>query len=355
MTTVLLLGAGGSAASNFHDALRKSGRPYRVVGADCSAVRLHLSDADERLVIGRAGSPGYLEALTAIVERFGVDLVHPQPDPDVRMVGALRDQLKARTFLPSQPALELAGEKGAFSRVMAEAGVTTPASRCFLDREDVCRGTAELLASHERVWVRARVGAGSRASLPVRSPQQAVAWVDWWTAERGLAASDFMASEFLPGREFAYESVWLEGELIGGQARERLEYLYGHLTPSGQTSTPAVARTVREPRVDVLAQHAVRALDPSPQGVYCVDIKEDDEGQPRVTEVNAGRFFTTSNFFASAGLNLPDLYVQCAMGERPVPSGSSPLPPDLYWIRMVDMGYRLVSGDELDSWSRPHP
>jgi hypothetical protein len=71
-----------------------------------------------------------------------------------------------------------------------------------------------------------------------------------------------------------------------------------------------------------------------------------------VTEINAGRFFTTSNFFAAAGLNMPDMLVRCAIGERPPRCGSSPLPPDLFWIRMVDMGYVLVPGDALDAWPR---
>ena len=167
-----------------------------------------------------------------------------------------------------------------------------------------------------------------------------------------MSAHDFMVSEFLGGREFAYQSVWQDGELIAGQARERVEYLYGHLTPSGQTSTPSVARTVALPGVDDLACAAIKALDPRPRGVYCVDIKESASGQPKVTEINAGRFFTTSNFFAHAGLNMPDMLVRCAFGEHPQRRGSSPLEPDLYWIRMVDMPYRLVRGDELDCWPR---
>ena len=134
-----------------------------------------------------------------------------------------------------------------------------------------------------------------------RSGRQALAWIRWWIDERGLRASDFMVSEMLPGREFAYQSVWQDGELIAGQARERVEYLYGHLTPSGQTSTPSVARTVSIPAVDDLAKRAIRALDPRPRGVFCVDIKESATGVPKVTEINAGRFFTTSNFFAARG------------------------------------------------------
>jgi carbamoyl-phosphate synthase large subunit len=354
VTTVLLLGAGGSAAANVLDALRRADTSYRVVGADASVVKLHLSQADERVVIPRAAEDGYATAIVAAVEQYGCDVVHPQPDADVLAIGRMRSEIPAATYLPDQFALELAADKLIFTVRLRDTGVPVPETIAFSGIDDVAPGTAKLLAEHDRVWVRARRGAGARASLPVRNGAQADAWVRWWVDERGLQASDFIASEYLPGREFAYQSVWQDGELVAGQSRERLEYLYGHLTPSGQTSTPAVARTVHEPAIDELAQDAIRVLDAEPRGTYCVDIKESDDGTPKVTEINAGRFFTTSNFFAAAGLNMPDLLVKCALGDHPPRSGSSPLPADLFWIRMVDMGYVLVSGDALDPWPRPN-
>jgi carbamoyl-phosphate synthase large subunit len=349
---VLLLGAGGSAAANVLDSLRRAPADYHVVGADASPTKLHLSAADECVVIPRAADDGYAAAIISAVERFRCDVVHPQPDPDVLAVGALRDEIPAHTYLPSQSALEIAADKLSFAARLREAGVPVPQTTTFSDIGDVASATAKLLTEHKQVWVRARVGAGARASLPVRQGAQAEAWVRWWVDERGLQGSDFMASEFLPGREFAYQSVWQDGELVAGQLRERLEYLYGHLTPSGQTSTPSVARTVEEPAIDLLAQLAIRTLDGVPCGAYCVDIKESESGVAKVTEINAGRFFTTSNFFAAAGLNMPDLLIRCALGEQPRRCGSSPLPADLFWIRMVDMGYVLVSSDDLDSWPR---
>lgn len=353
MTTLLLLGAGGSAAANVLDALRRAPSGYRIVGADASNVKLHLSAADERVVIPRAGEDGYGAAVRAAAERYGCDVVLPQPDPDVLAVGKLRNELPAATYLPAQAALELAADKLAFTSRLRDGGVAVPDTIAFSALGDVAPAIEKLLAAHDRLWLRARVGAGARASLPVRSSAQGEAWVRWWVDERGLQPSDFMASEFLPGREFAYQSVWQDGELVAGQSRERLEYLYGHVTPSGQTSTPAIARTVTEPIVDQLARDAIRTLDAVPCGAYCVDIKEAEDGTAKVTEINAGRFFTTSNFFAAAGLNMPDLLVRCALGERPPRCGSSPLPADLFWIRMVDMGYALVPGDALDPWPRP--
>jgi hypothetical protein len=351
MTTVLLTGAGGSASANVLDALRMATRSYRVVGADVSPIKLHLSEADERYLLPRADDERYVEALAATIMKVSADVVHVQPDPEVLVVGAARADLPAATFLPAQDALIVAADKVRFAAQMKAGGVAVPRSSDFRVRNDVEPTVRELLAEFDRVWIRARVGAGARASLPVSTPKQALHWIDWWCDEKEMQPSDFMCAEMLPGREFAYQSIWQDSRLVAGQARERVEYLYGFLTPSGQTSTPAVARTVREANVDELAIRAIRALDPKPHGVYCVDIKTGQDGQPKVTEINAGRFFTTSNFFAAAGLNMPDLAVRAATGEKLDVVGSSPLEPDLYWLRMVDMGYRLVPGDQLHQWS----
>lgn len=56
--------------------------------------------------------------------------------------------------------------------------------------------------------------------------------------------------------------------------------------------------------------------------------------------------------FAAAGLNMPTSSCAVRSENGPPRSGSSPLEPDLYWVRMVDMGYALVPSDELDPSSR---
>jgi carbamoyl-phosphate synthase large subunit len=102
--------------------------------------------------------------------------------------------------------------------------------------------------------------------------------------------------------------------------------------------------------VNELATRAVQAVDPGATGVFCVDLKEDADGRPLVTEINAGRFFTTSNFFAAAGANMPYTYVRLALGEEvePLPRHDA-VEPGLYWVRMIDMGYKLVREDEWTS------
>ncbi len=349
---VVVTGAGGSASANVIDSLNRASTKYFVVGADASSLKLHMSLAPEKYVIPLASDDNYVSGLNSLLSKTGCKVLHVQPDPEVRAVSRHRAQIKAHMFLPTDAAIQLAGDKGRFAATMQKAGVETPESVNFTDDESIGVYTDSLLERHERVWVRARVGAGARAALPVSRADQAQSWIRWWTQEKGLTANQFMASEMLPGREFAFQSVWQDGELVVGQARERVEYLYGFLSPSGQSSTPAVARTVSDSHVNQVAVSAIMALDSSPNGVYCVDIKTSAAGVPKVTEINAGRFFTTSNFFAAAGVNMPDMVMRAAMGERLAHIGLSPLEDNLYWVRMVDMGFHLVAEEEINKWNK---
>ena len=181
------------------------------------------------------------------------------------------------------------------------------------------------------------------------APEQALMWVRYWS-DNGLVIEDFMVSEFLPGREFAFQSIWRDGRLVTSAARERLEYLFGFLTPSGQTSSPALARSVHRPDVNETAAAAVRAVDPSATGIFCVDLKENAAGVPCVTEINAGRFFTTSIFFSEAGCNMPYYYTRMAYDEDvPDLPQFDAVPEGLYWVRLMDMGDRLLREGE---WPR---
>ncbi len=347
---ILVTGAGGSPAANFVHSLRLAPEPFYVVGTDTSKYHIELSPVDARYLLPSTDDPGYLEALNAVIAREGVELVHPQPEQEVRLLAEQHERVSARTFLPSAEAITLCQDKASFAGRMAEAGLPTPRFARAESEESLRDETASILEAREQAWVRAVRGAGARASLPVTTPEQAVSWARYWVEKRGLSIDDFMVSEFLPGREFAFQSVWQDGRIVTSAARERLEYVFGHLMPSGQSSSPSVARTVRRDDVNELATRAVQAVDTNASGVFCVDLKEDEDGRPLVTEINAGRFFTTSNFLAEAGANMPHTYVRLAYGEDVdgLPAYDA-VEEGLYWVRMVDMGFKLVREGEWRS------
>jgi carbamoyl-phosphate synthase large subunit len=139
-------------------------------------------------------------------------------------------------------------------------------------------------------------------------------------------------------------------------ARERIEYIYPNLAPSGVTGTPAVQRTIHDKRVNEVAVKSILAIDPNFNGIACVDLKEDSKGIPHVTEINAGRMFTTSFFFSYASKvvygdyrgNLPYIYLKLAYGEN-IPSlpKFDILPEGIYWIRHIDAPAILIKDDKI--------
>jgi biotin carboxylase len=346
---ILVTGAGGAPAANFVDSLRQANEEFHIVGADASPFMVELAAVETRYVIPRADDEAYIDELNSVIEAEGVEFVHPQPDQEVALLARRRAELRTRTFLPSPETVDLCQDKARLTMTLRDAGLRTPRFAVATSRESLVAAASSVVREHGRAWVRARRGAGSRAALPVSSGELAGNWADYWVNERGLAYADFMVSEFLPGPEFAYQSLWRGGELVSAGVRERVEYLFGHLFPSGQSSSPSVARTVDRPDVEETAAAAVRAADPEADGVFCVDLKEDGAGRPLVTEINAGRFFTTSNFFARAGLNMPYWYVKLGLGEELPELPPSGLDEGIYWIRMIDVGYKLVRDGEWTS------
>lgn len=352
MTRILLTGVGGSAASNVFDALSLSPQNYEFFGSDASPYMLALSSLPNKFLVPRASHPDYLPALRRMISNLQIDALIAQPDPEVMLISKHRHDLPVGTFLPDHQSIELAADKALAAEAFRNNGTPVPLSIAVTSIEQLVDSCHKLLDTHDKLWIRATKGAGSRAALPISSSDQAINWVRWWIEERNLSVSDFMVSEFLSGREFAVQTVWQDGQLVVAQARERLEYLYGFLAPSGQSSTPSVAKTVSDPVIYDIALSAIRALSPLPNGIFCVDMKCNSMGTPCVTEINTGRFFTTSNFFAHAGVNMPEMAIRAALGERLPALGVNPLRDDLYWIRMVDMGFRLVTEDQLEQLLR---
>jgi hypothetical protein len=90
--------------------------------------------------------------------------------------------------------------------------------------------------------------------------------------------------------------------------------------------------------------------------IACVDLKENNDGIPCVTEINPGRMFTTSFFFSYASqvfynnysTNIPYLYVKLGLNEKiPKLKKYDTLPSNVYWIRHMDAPARLVQNGKV--------
>ena len=79
------------------------------------------------------------------------------------------------------------------------------------------------------------------------------------------------------------------------------------------------------------------SIDKHATGIFCVDLKENKDGVPYPTEINTGRFFTTSFFFTSAGVNMPYYYIKLAFDEEiPRMPKYNSVERDMVWCRHID-------------------
>lgn len=349
---ILVTGAGGAPGANFISSLRLvKNRKLYIVGADINKYHLELTAGlDKKYLLPKVDSPDYLEKLNTLIKKESIDFVHLQTEQEVWFLSNKTEKLLAKTLLPPRKTLEITTNKNKLSALLKKNGLNTPQSFHIQNKKDLKEKLNILLKDNAKVWLRATHGAGSKASLPVNSLLQAEGWIDYWTNLRELKYEDFMVSEFLPGKEFAFQSIWYKGKLITSMARERVEYLFGQLFPSGQSSSPSIAKTVHRTDINKLATKIITLVDKQATGIFCVDIKEDKNGKPCVTEINAGRFFTTSNNFSTAGLNMPYYYVLLGLKQKlPSLPKYNGIPAGWYWLRMVDMGYKLVKGEKWTS------
>ena len=178
--------------------------------------------------------------------------------------------------------------------------------------------------------------------------------MSYWVKNKKIKADDFMLSEFLPGKEYAVQTLWHDGKLLHSQARERVEYFFGNMIPSGQSSTPSVAKTVKDQDVYDMANAAINSITGSPNGIYCVDMKRNSLGILIPTEVNYGRFFTTSDFFSSLGMNSPKLYCKMLQGYFPIKDDIkiNCIEDEYYWLRGLDKLPTLIEGSEYNYFLR---
>jgi carbamoyl-phosphate synthase large subunit len=351
MKRVMVTGAGGPAGINFIMSLRIAPEKMFIAGTEADRYFVYLAPSDKKYLVPKAKEPEYIEKLNELIEKEKIEFLHPQPDVEVEVVSENRGKLRANTFLPSKTAVKACQDKLESARIWHRKGIPVAKTRELRNEKDIDKALEEF---ESPIWIRARHGAGGRGSTPANNKKTALSWIHYWKSRN--VEWEFIAQEHLPGKNIGFHSIWKNGELITSMARERIEYIYPYLAPSGITGTPAVQKTVHNKTINKIGTGAVLAIDPKFTGIACVDLKENKEGVPCVTEINAGRMFTTSFFFSYASkilrkdyyANIPYLYVKLAYGEEiPNIPKYDILPKDTYWIRHIDAPPKLVRDGKI--------
>ncbi len=345
MGKILVASAGGPASEGVIKSLQKVG--HKIIGVGADPYDLAMSSADKKYLISYASDPGYQHDLLEIIQKEKPDLVHAQNDAEVFQISEFRDSVLpfSKLFLPSKETIRICTNKYESFKKFQSAGLKVPKNIFINSKKDLEESFRILrINKHEKIWIRSNdVSGGGKGSLPTNSLDFAREWI-----EHHNGWGSFIAAEMLTSETVTWQSIWKDGELIVAQTRKRAGWVHGNRAVSGVTGVTRVGVTHSDPAIDYLAMKAIYAVDKRPNGIFGVDFALDENGTPNPTEINIGRFFTTILFFTTAGLNMPEIYINLALnGKKYEKEILNPLPNDLMWVRSMDNDPILVTEKDL--------
>lgn len=345
---IVVTGAGSAQSNATINCLLMADGGEEIIGPGADPVDLMFCRAHRRYLVPHARRPDHKSALLKLLEIERPDMIHFQHDLEVYKALQFRDEIEAlgvKMLVPDFETVDTCVHKYKSWVKFKKAGVKVPENIEIDSRADLQRALRELGDKDGKIWIRAKsIGNGGKGSLAVSDYEEAEKWVD-----RNNGWGEFVAAELLTDRTITWLSMWVNGKLIVAQGRRRHSWAYSAMSPSGVTGITKVCETTSDPMVDEIAVRSIKAIVPEPHGIFGVDMTYDRDGVPNPTEINVSRFFTTIQFFAEAGLNMPAilkdivLYDKYPNLEKPV----NPLPDGLLWLRALDAPPILTTAQEM--------
>jgi len=346
---ILVTTAGGGNALNLVRSLRDAfGHNCTIVGVNADKYELAKSNADKNYLVPKFNSGEYLSTMERIIGFEEIYFMIPNHELEIQtIVNSGFDYIKSKCFLPSKETVNLCIDKYALIDKLKRNGIDNVPESVRLDnlRE-------KLVEVEYPTWMRLTKGAGSQGAFLAHDAEESNFWVDYWMEHKGVEESDFMLSEYLPGADYHYFSLWKNGEMIIGKSIERLKYCCGKYTLTGTSSSPSVCKLVKKHTLDYLTEKIVKTVDSNANGLFGIDYKCDKNDEPCLTEINIGRF-PRINYIFNLGSkpNIAELYVKCGLG-RSVEKYDMRFvyPDDVYLIRDFDTAPVMKTLDEIEDY-----
>lgn len=334
---VLITGVGGPTPRSFVKSIQNFGScdKYEFIGTDCNSLSIGLYQKElfaKTYLVPRVDSPDYWPAISKIVEKEDIDYAVVLPELEVLEWARCSENggVPCPSLLPDHKLAEMLVDKSRMTQILAPHGFV-PQSFAF--QRDHLPEESELAFPF---WVRSASGSSGLGSLKVGSTQELQNWI-----HINPNVDKFLASEFLPGRNLACKLLYGGGKLLRSAVAERVNYIMSKVAPSGITGNTSFGRLLNDPGVvdvstramDILFEHAGAPKN----GFFTVDLKEDADGVPKITEVNV-RFVAFNQCYAAGGANLAEDFMDVMTGNGQFDDSCKQyeFEPGLIFLRDVD-------------------
>lgn len=349
-TNVLITGIGGPTPSGIARALKKFSDygPYHIIGTDCNPRSLGLyakKYVDQAYLVTPIGDKNYWVEIKKIIKNEKIDVAVIQPELEVE--GWARYQIESDppcpALIPNIKLVKNFRDKSKMNDLLNSTNLIPKSVK--VNKKEINFEALKKLGYP--FWLRGARGSSGIGALKIDNEETLVNWIG---VNKNI--EEFTASEFLPGRNLAVKALFYNGKFLRGAVGERVNYIMSKVAPSGITGNTSFGRLLNYPEAAEIGLECLKMvgkkLNCDLNGFFTVDLKEDEKGTPKVTEVNV-RHVAFTSLFAEAGANLAEDMVQVALGRIGSIGGKGVhhFNKNYVFLREVDAEPILLEEDDL--------
>ena len=305
MKTILVTGIGGLTPRSIAKIIREKHPTYKIIGCDIDrkAVGFFIKGLlDECYICPRCSSPDYFPWIKRLIEKKNIDYAFVQPESEIVEWGDYYEkngEFPCPVFMGNKKFSVSLKDKSIMANLLAGTDFIPKTIKVTHDNphyEEV-----ENLIGFP-CWIRATEGTGGLGSLRINDLNS---YKSWLFINSNIP--EFTVSEFLTGRHLANEMLYYNGEFVKGAALECVEYVMANTAPSHVTGNTHFGRFLNENRINKFCDDCIKYLEAKlnipAHGILSFDLKEDSDGNMKVTEVNI-RHMAYTGVMAHVGFDL---------------------------------------------------
>lgn len=338
MDKILITGIGGPTPRSIALRLRQLYPDAILIGTDINerAIGFHLDGLlDKKYLVPRADSENYWSVMKKIIADEQVDYAFIQPELEVLKWGEYfkeHNEYICPTFIPPVEYTKSLMDKANMAVLLKDTDfipITVEITPSAPNYEQV---EAEI---GYPCWIRAAVGSGGLGSLKIHSRHELEAWL---FIHKNV--EKFTVSEFLTGRHLANEMLYINGECIKNAGLHCVNYVMADIAPSKVTGNTSYGKFINEQELLDFCEEVMSViadkLQVPPHAVYSFDLKEDDKGRLKVTEINI-RHMAYTGVMAQVGFDLIEDSVKYIKGQTELIEKFNGYDHDYLFLRDVDI------------------
>jgi hypothetical protein len=309
MMNILVTGVGGPTPRSYTYSLKimsHYGEQCNFIGIDCNPLSMGLYMNNLYMnthVVPCSHEDDYWIHISNIIEKYNISYAIVSPEREVLAWSNMKSKHTnmCPSFLPNHKVCEILVNKSKTAELLYQLDLA-PFSVTFNRDQYSFDDLYDRLG--EKIWIRSDVGSSGRGSLLIETRDDLKNWI-----HLNPNIHNFIASNYLPGRNMACKLLYWDGNLVRAACAERVNYIMSNVAPSGVTGNTSYGRLLNEPelvsKATIAMNHIFETLNVRKHGFFTIDFKEDIYGNPKITEINI-RHVAFTQCLAAAGANFAE-------------------------------------------------